>query len=133
MAEWLRRGLQNLVHRFNSGRRLHKSPNGGIGIRVRLKIEWRNPYGFKSHFGHHKKMTYNFKSYFLCLIYQNTHVFNLKHRSNIYKAGFCLKFCKTVLIFRLVIISCLMKKHIQIHQNHSSVQSNHFYFLFYRQ
>ena len=28
------------------------SPNGGIGIRVRLKIEWRNPYGFKSHFGH---------------------------------------------------------------------------------
>ncbi len=29
------------------------SPNGGIGIRVRLKIEWRNPYGFKSHFGHH--------------------------------------------------------------------------------
>lgn len=32
---------------------IHLSPNGGIGIRVRLKIEWRNPYGFKSHFGHH--------------------------------------------------------------------------------
>ena len=28
------------------------SPDGGIGIRVRLKIEWRNPYGFKSHLGH---------------------------------------------------------------------------------
>ena len=28
----------------NSGR-----PDGGIGIRVRLKIEWSNPYGFKSH------------------------------------------------------------------------------------
>ncbi len=27
-------------------------PNGGIGIRVRLKIEWSNPYGFESHFGH---------------------------------------------------------------------------------
>ncbi len=25
---------------------------GGIGIRVRLKIEWRNPYEFKSHPGH---------------------------------------------------------------------------------
>lgn len=24
VAEWLRRGLQNLVHRFNSGRRLQK-------------------------------------------------------------------------------------------------------------
>ena len=32
----------------NSGR-----PDGGIGIRVRLKIEWSNPYGFKSHSGHH--------------------------------------------------------------------------------
>ncbi len=32
-------------------------PNGGIGIRVRLKIEWRNPYGFKSHFGHQKVVT----------------------------------------------------------------------------
>ena len=73
MAEWLRSGLQNRVHRFNSGRCLQSyrsrrgefsrkshdfgsiislSPNGGIGIRVRLKIEWRNPYGFKSHFGH---------------------------------------------------------------------------------
>lgn len=70
---------------------------------------------------------------FPCLIYQNTPVFNLKHRSNIYKADFCLKFCKTVPIFRLVIISYLTKKHIQIHQNHSGVQSNHFYFLFYRQ
>ena len=72
VAEWLRSGLQNRVHRFNSGRCLQfievdavfsrkshyfgsiisLSPNGGIGIRVRLKIEWRNPYGFKSHFGH---------------------------------------------------------------------------------
>ncbi len=28
------------------------SPVGGIGIRVRLKIEWSNPYEFKSHTGH---------------------------------------------------------------------------------
>ncbi len=68
VAEWLRRGLQNLVHRFNSGRRLQnpdgfcRSPNGGIGIRVRLKIEWRNPYGFKSHFGHHYLVMINKKN-----------------------------------------------------------------------
>ncbi len=29
-------------------------PSGGIGIRVRLKIEWKLPYGFKSHLGHHE-------------------------------------------------------------------------------
>ena len=77
VAEWLRSGLQNRVHRFNSGRCLQfievdtavfrkshyfgsiisLSPNGGIGIRVRLKIEWRNPYGFKSHFGHQQIFT----------------------------------------------------------------------------
>ena len=44
MAEWLRSGLQNRVHRFNSGRHLQQlpqlefSPDGGIGIRGRLKI-----------------------------------------------------------------------------------------------
>ena len=27
-------------------------PGGGIGIRVRLKIEWGNPYGFKSRPGY---------------------------------------------------------------------------------
>ncbi len=30
-------------------------PSGGIGIRVRLKIEWNLPYGFKSHLGHQTK------------------------------------------------------------------------------
>ncbi len=32
VAEWLRRGLQNLVHRFNSGPRLQKivCPGGGM-------------------------------------------------------------------------------------------------------
>ena len=40
MAEWLRRGLQNLVHRFKSGRCLHIRASGGIGIRGGLKIRW---------------------------------------------------------------------------------------------
>ena len=40
-------------------------PNGGIGIRVRLKIEWRNPYGFQSHFGHHENPAYEWP-FFIC-------------------------------------------------------------------
>ena len=43
----------------NSGR-----PDGGIGIRVRLKIEWSNPYGFKSHSGHHFFVTNGLESLF---------------------------------------------------------------------
>ncbi len=31
MAEWLGRGLQNLVHRFNSGSRLHPSLLAALG------------------------------------------------------------------------------------------------------
>ena len=45
------------------------SPNGGIGIRVRLKIEWRNPYGFKSHFGHHNNSLKGLFFLDLCLSY----------------------------------------------------------------
>ncbi len=41
LAEWLRRGLQNLLRRFNSGRRLQNQwASGGTGIRDGLKIRW---------------------------------------------------------------------------------------------
>ena len=40
VAEWLRSGLQNRVHRFNSGRGLEFCRGGGIGIRDGLKIRW---------------------------------------------------------------------------------------------
>ena len=39
VAEWLGGGLQNLLHRFNSGRYLQIiRADGGIGIRCGLKI-----------------------------------------------------------------------------------------------
>ena len=41
VAEWLRRGLQNLVHRFNSGRRLHKEARSPLGTRRAERSEAR--------------------------------------------------------------------------------------------
>ncbi len=45
LAEWLGKGLQNLLHRFKSGTRLHKNTqlpwaSGGIGIHDGLKIRF---------------------------------------------------------------------------------------------
>ena len=41
VAEWLRRGLQNLVHRFNSGRRLHEEARSPLGTRRAERSEAR--------------------------------------------------------------------------------------------
>ncbi len=49
------------------------SPNGGIGIRVRLKIEWRNPYGFKSHFGHQPFKTSLLERFFIYVLFWSPH------------------------------------------------------------
>lgn len=59
LAEWLRRGLQNLLHRFNSGRRLQMYDllsHGRVAELVYaadLKSVDQKSCGFKSHLAHH--------------------------------------------------------------------------------